>query len=89
MGGVNNGADMIQPMRRSGERAFIACTVDLLEKGVDIERLNDRRFPPVSQIDDQVLPDGRARHPQSSKSAQAAREGQRLPQLLRKDFHCT
>ena len=40
MGGVNNGADMIEPMRGSGERAFIACTVDLLEAGVDIERLN-------------------------------------------------
>ena len=31
---------MIEPMRGSGERAFIACTVDLLEAGVDIERLN-------------------------------------------------
>jgi len=40
MGGVDNGADMIEPMRGSGERAFIACTVDLLEAGVDIERLN-------------------------------------------------
>ncbi len=40
MGGPNNGADMIEPMRGSGERAFIACTVDLLEAGVDIERLN-------------------------------------------------
>jgi type I restriction enzyme R subunit len=40
MGGPNNGADMIEPMRGSGERAFIACTVDLLETGVDIERLN-------------------------------------------------
>jgi type I restriction enzyme, R subunit len=40
MGGVNNGADMIEPMRGSGERAFIACTVDLLEAGVDIERVN-------------------------------------------------
>lgn len=40
MGGANNGADMIEPMRGSGERAFIACTVDLLEAGVDIERLN-------------------------------------------------
>ncbi len=40
MGGLNNGADMIEPMRGSGERAFIACTVDLLEAGVDIERLN-------------------------------------------------
>ena len=40
MGGTNNGADMIEPMRGSGERAFIACTVDLLEAGVDIERLN-------------------------------------------------
>jgi type I restriction enzyme R subunit len=40
MGGVNNGAEMIMPMRGSGSRAFIACTVDLLEAGVDIERLN-------------------------------------------------
>ncbi len=40
MGGPNNGADMIEPMRGSGERAFIACTVDLLEAGIDIERLN-------------------------------------------------
>lgn len=40
MGGVNNGSDMIEPLRGSGERAFIACTVDLLEAGVDIERLN-------------------------------------------------
>lgn len=40
MGGPNNGADKIQDMRGSGERAFIACTVDLLEAGVDIERLN-------------------------------------------------
>ena len=40
MGGANNGSDMIEPMRGSGERVFIACTVDLLEAGVDIERLN-------------------------------------------------
>ncbi|QXE85564.1 DEAD/DEAH box helicase family protein [Geomonas nitrogeniifigens] len=40
MGGANNGSDMIEPMRGSGERAFVACTVDLLEAGVDIERLN-------------------------------------------------
>lgn len=40
MGGPNNGADLIEPMRGSSERAFIACTVDLLEAGVDIERLN-------------------------------------------------
>ncbi|MGN4064958.1 DEAD/DEAH box helicase family protein [Burkholderia gladioli] len=40
MGGTNNGADLIEPMRGSAERAFIACTVDLLEAGVDIERLN-------------------------------------------------
>jgi len=31
---------LIEPMRGSGERAFVACTVDLLEAGVDIERLN-------------------------------------------------
>ncbi|EGQ9312983.1 restriction endonuclease subunit R [Vibrio vulnificus] len=40
MGGANNGSDMIEPMRGSAERAFIACSVDLLEAGVDIERLN-------------------------------------------------
>jgi type I restriction enzyme R subunit len=40
MGGANNGADLIESMRGSAERAFIACTVDLLEAGVDIERLN-------------------------------------------------
>jgi type I restriction enzyme R subunit len=40
MGGPNNGSDMIQPMRGSTERAFVACTVDLLEAGVDIECLN-------------------------------------------------
>jgi len=40
MGGTNNGADMIEPLRGSSERAFVACTVDLLEAGVDIERLN-------------------------------------------------
>ncbi|MCK5679998.1 DEAD/DEAH box helicase family protein, partial [bacterium] len=40
MGGKNNGSNMIEPLRGSGERAFIACTVDLLEAGVDIERLN-------------------------------------------------
>lgn len=34
------GADKIEAMRGSGARAFIACTVDLLEAGVDIERLN-------------------------------------------------
>lgn len=44
MGGTNNGADMIEPLRGSGERAFIACTVDLLEAGVDIERLNAVAF---------------------------------------------
>jgi type I restriction enzyme R subunit len=40
MGGPNNGADLIEDMRGSGQRAFVACTVDLLEAGVDIERLN-------------------------------------------------
>jgi len=35
-----SGADKIEAMRGSGERAFIACSVDLLEAGVDIERLN-------------------------------------------------
>lgn len=37
---ANGGSDKIEIMRGSGERAFIACTVDLLEAGVDIERLN-------------------------------------------------
>jgi type I restriction enzyme R subunit len=40
MGGANGGRELIEPMRGSGERAFIACTVDLLATGVDIERLN-------------------------------------------------
>lgn len=40
MGTTNGGREMIEPMRGSGERAFIACTVDLLATGVDIERLN-------------------------------------------------
>ena len=44
MGGPNNGADLIEPMRGSAERAFIACTVDLLEAGVDIERVNAVAF---------------------------------------------
>lgn len=34
------GAELIEPMRGSAERCFIACTVDLLATGVDIERLN-------------------------------------------------
>ncbi len=37
---ATGGADKIEAMRGSGTRAFIACTVDLLEAGVDIERLN-------------------------------------------------
>lgn len=37
---ASGGSDKIEIMRGSGERAFIACTVDLLEAGVDIERLN-------------------------------------------------
>jgi len=37
---AKGGADKIETMRGSSERAFIACTVDLLEAGVDIERLN-------------------------------------------------
>lgn len=32
MGGPNKGADLIEPMRGSSERAFIACTEDLLLK---------------------------------------------------------
>ncbi len=34
------GAEKIEVMRGNSERAFIACTVDLLEAGVDIECLN-------------------------------------------------
>lgn len=36
----SGGSDLIASMRGSGERCFIACTVDLLATGVDIERLN-------------------------------------------------
>ena len=34
------GAELIESLRGSGERCFVACTVDLLATGVDIERLN-------------------------------------------------
>jgi type I restriction enzyme R subunit len=37
---AEGGAELIGPMRGSSERCFIACTVDLLATGVDIERLN-------------------------------------------------
>jgi type I restriction enzyme R subunit len=37
---ADGGADLIESMRGSGERCFVACTVDLLATGVDIERLN-------------------------------------------------
>lgn len=37
---AQGGGDLIDTMRGSGERCFIACTVDLLATGVDIERLN-------------------------------------------------
>jgi type I restriction enzyme R subunit len=37
---AEGGAELLEPMRGSGERCFIACTVDLLATGVDIERLN-------------------------------------------------
>lgn len=37
---AEGGSDKIEIMRGSGERCFIACTVDLLATGVDIERLN-------------------------------------------------
>lgn len=37
---AEGGSDLIEPMRGSGERCFVACTVDLLATGVDIERLN-------------------------------------------------
>jgi type I restriction enzyme, R subunit len=36
----SGGSDLIEIMRGSGERCFVACTVDLLATGVDIERLN-------------------------------------------------
>lgn len=34
------GSNLLKSMRGSGQRCFIACTVDLLATGVDIERLN-------------------------------------------------
>lgn len=37
---AQGGGDLIGQMRGSSERCFIACTVDLLATGVDIERLN-------------------------------------------------
>ena len=37
---AEGGSHLIEQMRSSGERCFIACTVDLLATGVDIERLN-------------------------------------------------
>ncbi|HET6545901.1 MAG TPA: DEAD/DEAH box helicase family protein, partial [Rhodanobacteraceae bacterium] len=37
---ATGGSDQLESMRGSGERCFIACTVDLLATGVDIERLN-------------------------------------------------
>ena len=37
---ATGGSELIESMRGSGERCFIACTVDLLATGVDIERLN-------------------------------------------------
>jgi type I restriction enzyme R subunit len=37
---AEGGVELIEQMRGSGERCFIACTVDLLATGVDIERLN-------------------------------------------------
>lgn len=37
---AEGGSELIETMRGSGERCFIACTVDLLATGVDIERLN-------------------------------------------------
>ena len=41
---AEGGADLIEQMRGSGERCFVACTVDLLATGVDIERLNAAVF---------------------------------------------
>ena len=37
---AEGGSELIEQMRGSGERCFIACTVDLLATGIDIERLN-------------------------------------------------
>jgi len=37
---ATGGANLLKSMRGSGQRCFIACTVDLLATGVDIERLN-------------------------------------------------
>lgn len=37
---AEGGSELLGQMRGSGERCFIACTVDLLATGVDIERLN-------------------------------------------------
>jgi type I restriction enzyme, R subunit len=37
---ADGGSDLIEQMRGSGERCLVACTVDLLATGVDIERLN-------------------------------------------------
>jgi len=37
---ATGGGELIETLRGSGERCFIACTVDLLATGVDIERLN-------------------------------------------------
>lgn len=37
---AEGGSELIEQMRGSSERCFIACTVDLLATGVDIERLN-------------------------------------------------
>ena len=37
---AEGGSDLIGQMRGSSERCFVACTVDLLATGVDIERLN-------------------------------------------------
>jgi type I restriction enzyme R subunit len=37
---AEGGSELIETFRGSSERCFIACTVDLLATGVDIERLN-------------------------------------------------
>lgn len=44
MAGPNMGSNKIPQFRSSSDRAFIACTVDLLETGIDIERLNAVSF---------------------------------------------
>jgi type I restriction enzyme R subunit len=52
-GRKNNGSDMNEPRRGSGERAFIACTVDLLRRAW-ISNVSMRLCFPLSAITHQV-----------------------------------